>query len=127
MSGPGARGEQTFKAGEREVTVLFTNRALAGAEKRLGKGIVGVAQGLINGESGLSDVAILLQVGMEAHRADAKLGGSQISESQAFAVLDQAGFGEVAKAVMEAVAAVLGYSPADEGKAEEETAPGPNV
>lgn len=125
MAGPGARGEVTFKAGDREVTVLFTNRALAGAEKRLGKGIVGVAQGLINGESGMADVAILLQVGMEAHRADAKLGGNQISESQAFAVLDQAGFGEVAKSVMEAVASVLGYQA--EGETAEEPAPGPNV
>lgn len=125
MTGLGARGERTFKAGDREVTILFTNRALAGAEKRLGKGIVGVAQGLVNGASGIGDIAALLQVGMEAHRADIKAGGNQISEAQAYAALDQAGFATVAEAVMEAVAAVLSYS--SDAETAEETDPGPNA
>jgi len=66
-------------------------------------------------------VAILLQVGMEAARVDAKAGGNQVSLDQAYAVLDQAGFAAAASPVMEAVAAVLGYAgeaaAADEGEA----------
>lgn len=121
--GTGARGEETFKAGSREVTVLFTNRALAGAEKRLNKGIIGIAQGLIQGTTGISEVAVLLQVGMEASRVDTKTGGNQISLDQAYAVLDEAGFAAVAEPVMKAVAAVLGYT----GEDKPENGSGPNV
>lgn len=123
MAGTGARGEMTFKAGDREVTVLYTNRALAGAEKRIGKGIVAVAQGLVDGSSGLGDIAILLQVGMEASRVDTKAGGNQVSLDQAYAVMDLAGFAGVASPVMEAVAAVLGYT----NGAEAGSAPDPNA
>lgn len=119
----GARGEQTFQAGSREVTVLYTNRALAGAEKRLGKGIVGVAQGLLEGSSGLTEVAVLLQVGMEASRIDTKAGGRSVSLEDAYGILDRAGFGTVAAAVMQAVAAVLGYS----GEPTPEDDPAPNA
>lgn len=106
----GARGERSFSANGQTVTVLFTNRALAGAEKRLGKGIIGVAQGLVDGGSGLTEVAVLLQVGMEAARQDAKAGGRQVSLDDAYNVLDAAGFANVAGPVMEAVADVLGYT-----------------
>lgn len=119
----GARGERTFRANGREVTVLFTNRALAGAERRLGKGIVGVAQGLLDGASGLTEVAILLQTGMEASRIDSKVGGRSVTMDEAYQVLDQAGFGAVSGAVMEAVAAVLGYS----GEAASDAEPDPNA
>lgn len=108
-----ARGERTFKAGARDVTVLFTNRALANAEQRLEKGIIGVAQGLISGESGLTEVAVLLQVGMEAARVEARVGGGQVSLNDAYKVLDEAGFAAVTGPVMEAVAAVLSYAPSE--------------
>jgi hypothetical protein len=119
-----ARGERTFKSGSREVTVLFTNRALAGAEKRLGKGIIGIADGLLSGASGMAEIAVLLQVGMEAARVDARQGGQQISLEKAYDVLDEVGFAAVAQPVMEAVAAVLSYAPVDgdnviEGSAKE--------
>lgn len=105
----GARGERTFKAGTREVVVLFTNRALAGAEKRLNKGIIGLAQGFVDGTSGLTELAVLLQTGMEAARVDARLGGNQVGLDDAYKVLDEAGMANVAKPVLEAVAAVLNY------------------
>jgi hypothetical protein len=106
-----ARGERTFKVGQREVTVLFTNRALANAEKRLGKGIIGIADGLLSGGSGMAEIAVLLQVGMDAARVDARAGGQQISLDRAYEVLDEAGFAAVAQPVMEAIAAVLAYAP----------------
>lgn len=108
-----ARGERSFRAGAREVTVLFTNRALANAEQRLEKGIVGIAQGLMSGASGLTEIAVLLHVGMEAARIDGKLGGQSVSLNDAYKVLDDAGFTAVAGPVMEAVADVLSYT-ADE-------------
>lgn len=126
MSGSGARGERTFQVGGRTVTVLYTNRALAGAEKRLGKGIIGVAEGLLSGVSGMTEIAVLLQVGMEAARVDTKLGGSQISLDAAFEVLDKAGFGSVAAPVMEAIADVLSYK-VDETNVIENGDSDPNV
>lgn len=114
----GARGERTFRVGNRDITVLFTNRALAGAERRLEKGIIGIADGLLSGVSGMTEMAVLLQVGMEAARVDARAGGNQISLDRAYEVLDEAGFSAVAVPVMEAVAAVLAYKPEDDGAIE---------
>jgi len=68
-----ARGERVITAGEREVQVLFTNRALAGAEKELGRGVFDVLQGFQNGGP-LNDVVVLLRPGMEAARKDARVG-----------------------------------------------------
>lgn len=107
-----ARGEQTIQAGDREVPLLFTNRALAGAEKELGKGIVAVLQNFEDGAS-VSDVAILLRHGMEAARRDARTGGRPVSMLDAYDVLDEAGFAATMMAVVEGVAAVLQYDPED--------------
>jgi hypothetical protein len=113
-----ARGERTIQVGKNEVRVLFTNRAVAEAEKTLGKGILGVLQGFSDGRSGISDVAILLQCGMEAARTDAREGGKRVQLSDAYAVLDEVGFGQVTGPVMEAVAAVLSYDGQANGQAE---------
>lgn len=121
-----ARGERTFSAGSKEVTVLFTNRALATVEARLKKGIIGVAEGLVSGASGIADVAVLLQAGMEAHRIDAKLGGRSVSMDDAYKVLDKAGFAAVASPVMEAVAAVIGYKGEADEAVTESDEPDPN-
>lgn len=110
----GARGESTFRANGREVTVLFTNRALAGAEQRLKKGIIGISQGLLSGETGLTEIAVLLQVGMEAARVDARAGGRQVSLDDAYKVLDDAGFAAVAAPVLMAVADVLSFAAGDD-------------
>jgi len=107
---PGARGEATIQAGEREVHILFTNRALAEAESEMGKSVIGVAQGFAEGASGVSDIAHLLRAGMEAARRDAHTGGHVVSLNDAFQVLDEVGFTAVTVAVMEAVSAVLSFS-----------------
>jgi len=105
----GARGEATIQTDDGEVEVLFTNRALATAEKFLGRSIIGIAQGFVDGGSGITEVVRLLQVGMEAARRDARSGSRAVTLNDAFAVLKQAGFAAVAAAMMEAVAAVLSY------------------
>ena len=105
-----ARGEGVIQAGDREVQVLFTNRALAEAEDAMGKGIIGVADGFSSGQTGIRDVAYLLRAGMEAARREARDGRRPITMVDAYAVLDDAGFSAVTMVVMTAVADVLGYS-----------------
>jgi hypothetical protein len=105
----GARGESTLEANGREVRVLFTNRALADAEQKLGRSILAVVQGMTNGTTGLSETAQLLRVGMEAARRDAGEPGPAVALNTAFDVMDAAGYGQTAKVVMEAAAAVLSY------------------
>jgi len=107
---PGARGEATIQAGEREVHILFTNRALADAEAQIGKSIIGIAQGFAEGTTGVGDIAHLLRAGMEAARRDARAGGKVVTLNDAFQVLDEAGFTAVSVAVMEAVSAVLSFT-----------------
>ena len=109
----GARGERTIVTEEGEVRVLFTNRALIEAERAMGKRITGVAQGFVDGESGMTEIMHLLQAGMEAARHDAREGGRRISQNDALRLLDEIGFAGIAAPVMEAVAEVLSYEPAD--------------
>ena len=110
----GARGEGVILAGTDEVRVLFTNRALANAEQQLGKSVLGVAQGFVNGTSGISDLAQLLRAGMEAARHDAREARRAISLNEAYAVLDESGFSAVAEVVMMAVADVLSYGTSED-------------
>lgn len=110
----GARGEMTLNAGDRVVRILFTNRALADVEAKLGKGILAIANGLVDGTTGLVETAHLLRAGMEAARRDAGEPGPAVALNTAFDVMDAAGFGPVSTAVMEAVAAVLSYGQSGE-------------
>lgn len=109
-----AKGEGTIQAGEREVRVFFNNRALAQAEEATGKSIVALANGFSDGSVGIGDLAQLLRVGMDAARRELRLGGPAVRMTDAYEVLDWAGFAAVATAVMESVAAVLGYSAGDD-------------
>ncbi len=112
----GARGEVTVEVPGREpVTVLFTNRALADAERAVGKSVLEMARGAGDGRLGIADVAQLLYVGMEAARRDARAGGRSYNVNDAYEILDAAGFAAVAAAVMEAMAAVLSYDPGEGG------------
>lgn len=104
-----ARVGKIIQAGEREVKVLFTNRALAEAEQACGKSVIGIVNGLANGGSGIGEVASLLKAGMEAYRRDAKEGSKAISINDAYEVMDEAGFEAVTTVVMTAVAEVISY------------------
>lgn len=105
----GARSEKILKAGDREVRILFTNRALAEAEAQLGKSVIALAQGFAEGGSGVTDIATLLRSGMEASRRDTKSGGNPVTLNDAYDVMDEVGFSEVSVAVMTALAEVLSY------------------
>ena len=110
----GARGEVTIQLADREVTVLFTNRALGGVEQKIGRSILALAQGLADGGTGIGEVVILLQAGMEAARRDAREPGPAVALNTAYDVMDEAGFGQVAAAVMEAIGAVLTWGTSSE-------------
>jgi hypothetical protein len=107
----GARGENIIHVEGREVPILFTNRALMGVEKRLKKSILAIADGFASTDSGMTEVIVLLHVGMEAARVDSRAGGKPVTMDDAYEVIDKVGFAAVAAPVMEAVAVVLGYSP----------------
>ena len=123
MTPQGARGEGIIQHGETEYRVLFTNRALAEAESATGKSIIALAQGFSSGTTGIGDVARMLAVGLEAGRRDANAGGRTYTLLDAFRIMDEVGFTEVARVVMEAVAVVLkfgGEEQPGQGEAEAE-------
>lgn len=105
-----AYGEGVIVGDERDVVVFFNNRALAQVEAATGKSILAVADGFADGRTGVTDLAHILQAGMEGHRRQARAGGRPVTLNEAYEVLDEAGFSAVATTVMEAVASVLGYS-----------------
>ena len=111
----GARGESTIQAGDREVRVLFTNRALGDAEHQLERSIISVSRGLQDGTSGIREIVTLLRVGMEAARRDARESGRSITIVDAYDVMEHAGFATVTEAVMMSVAAVLSYGTEAQG------------
>jgi hypothetical protein len=110
----GARGEETIQVGDHEVRVLFTNRALAEVEGKLGQSIIKVLQDFTSGEAGITELVHLLRAGMEAHRKDVKAGGRMVSIGDAFEVFEAVGFQGVAEPVLLAVAAVLNYGASDD-------------
>lgn len=112
----GARGTARIVAGEREVEVLFTNRAVAEAEAAVGRSIVAILEGYQTGACGMTETVKLLRVGMEAARRDSRAGGRVVTEGDAFEVLDAAGYTRTLATLMEAIAFVLGYdADAEEG------------
>ena len=106
----GARGESIIRNGEIEYRVLLTNRALADAEIAIGKSTFVLARGFISGATGIGDTAQLLAVGLEAARRDAKAGGRTHTLVDAYRIMDEVGFTTAARAVMEAVGAILKFS-----------------
>ena len=111
---PGARGDVELQAGEHgAVRLIYTNRAIRDAELALGRGIIKVLMAARDSDLSVGDVAKLLQIGMEYARRDGQRGGRQVTEGEAFEVMDQAGFGPTAAAVFEGLSAVLSYDGQD--------------
>lgn len=104
----GARGEQIIQTDSGEVRLLYTNRALAQAEGRIGQGIVEILRDFETGGS-ISDVAELLRAGMQAARQEATGGTRPVRLQEAYEVLDDIGFAAAIEAVALGIAAVLGY------------------
>jgi len=110
----GARGEATITTPDGEVSILYTNKALADAERATGKSVLELVGSARDGRLGVGDIAQLLYVGMEAARRDARVGGRSHTINDAWGVLDAVGFGTVTIAVIGAMAAALNYEPGGE-------------
>lgn len=109
----GARGEAILTLDGTALPILFTNRALAQAEKAIGKPMLQLLQRLETSTLGIADTAQLLAIGLEFGRRDAKVGGSPVTLDDAWRVMDGLGFTTIITAVLGAVADVLAFDPGD--------------
>lgn len=120
----GARGEGFVETPDgKQYAILFTNRAIAEAERALKKSVIGMMRDFeAAGVAGLgvNEIGHLLYVGMEHGRRDAHAGGKQLSLSDAWDLMDVIGFAEATRVVLEAISAVLSYSPESEFAGEAE-------
>lgn len=116
----GARNEAIVRAGEREYRLVFTNRALAEAEKTAGVSILALIDGFTDNSSGINGLAHLMRAGLEAARRDARDGGRPYTLNQAFEILDKAGFTPVLTLVLEAISEVLSYDGANAADGDED-------
>jgi len=96
-----------------EIAVLYTSRSIANAEKLMGRGILEVLNAFSEGKSGFSDVAILLQSGMEGARRVLGTGGRRVTQEIAHDLIDEIGFLQVATPVFEALAEAISYNSAE--------------
>lgn len=104
----GARGERFIETKEGEIRLLFTNQALAEAEARMDKSILGCARDLLNGQAGIGEVAQLLRVGMQASNQDEGR-KKTVPLQRAYQIMDEVGFTTVMTDVLEGITAVLMY------------------
>jgi len=123
----GARNEAIIEANGREHRLLFTNRALAEAERTTSKSIVALLQGFSDGACGINELGHVMRAGLEAARRDGREGGKIRTLNEAFEILDEAGFVPVLQAVIESVSAVLGYDADDEDGDDEDGDSDPNA
>lgn len=119
----GARGEGFLTIDGEQVPVLFTNRALAEAEGILGKTVTELLQGAMERNLGMQDTAQLLRIGLEQARQDRGGRLNSYTMREVWRILDKLGFAAVAVVVLEAIAAVLGFS--GEKQQDEEDDEGP--
>lgn len=110
----GARGESILMVDDQEVRVLFTNRALAEAEKHLGRTMMTLARDASALNMGFGDVATLLRVGMEAARRDSGGQGRPVTQNDAFRVMDAIGFTAASDVVLNGLGTVLAYDPSED-------------
>jgi hypothetical protein len=107
----GARGEGYLELDGETFAVLFTNRALAEAERALGKSVVQIANAFGRDAIGVGDVAQLLTVGLEHARRDSRSRPQSYTINDAWDLLDKLGFAVVVEAVMLAIVQVISYRP----------------
>jgi len=103
----GARGEATIVTGDNEVQILYTNRALATAEKAMNRSILAVLQGFTDNSTRVGEVALLLRAGMESARRASSSGGRPVTIVDAYKLMDKVGFSAITTTVVEAIADVI--------------------
>lgn len=112
----GARGEAVVECGGRSYPVLFTNRALAEAEKALGKPALQIGYDAQRGQVSVGDTAELLRIGLEYGRRDAPWSHEPVRSPLAYEILDALGFQSAAVIVLNCLQEVLSYDPQAEGR-----------
>ena len=108
---------------DREVPLLYTNMALADVEARLGRSVVSVVQGFINGRSGVTEIGTLLRAGMEAGKKSSKQPGRTPTMEDAYEIMDELGMTKVAEEIMVIITEVLSFGANKEGEASEDEDP----
>lgn len=105
-----ARGQRTIETQDgNEITILFNNFALAEAEQRMGKSVLGVSRDFLNNAAGVSEVAQMLRAGMQAANRANGLRKEVVSLKDAFDVMDKIGFVTCMTTILEAMSDVLMY------------------
>ena len=107
----GARGEGILTVEGVEHRVLFTNRAMAEAERRTGRTISSLARAAAAGELTLNELVNLLVVGLEAAR-QSDHGAAVYTLQRAWDLMDSAGYMETMAVVIGAASEALTWSPA---------------
>jgi len=111
----GARGEGHIELLDENgnvietVPILFTNRAIAEAERLTGKSIFQLLNAVRQDAVGIGEVAQLLAVGMEAARREAQSGSRSLTINDAYRVMDHVGWKACAAVVYPALTAVFAY------------------
>ena len=108
----GARGEGYLELDGETYVILFTNRAIADAERATGKSILQLVNASQNDALGVGDLAHLLAVGLEWGRREGRQQGGAYNINDAWRLLDGLGFAVCLEVVLTALATVLAYRPA---------------
>jgi len=107
------RGEGSIQVGDREYQIFFNNRALAEAERVLGKSMGVLASQISTGLMSVGEVADLLRIGVNAARREFRLRVSPMNRDDALAIMDEIGFVPASQAVIEPLTEVLMYDPSE--------------
>ena len=104
----GARGEGYIDEENQQYPVLFTNRALAEAERALDQTILELMQNATR--LGINAMATLLKIGLEEARKERRDNHAAYTVPDAIRIMDEFGYGRVTTVVAGAMAAVVTYS-----------------
>jgi len=107
------RGEGSIEVGDREYQIFFNNRALAEAERVLGKSMGVLANQISTGLMSVGEVADLLRIGVNAARREFRLRITLMNRDDALAIMDEIGFVPASQAVIEPLTEVLMYDPSE--------------
>lgn len=100
-------GSTSFEFNGQTFRLLFSNRALADAEKMLGKSIPSIFKTIEN--VGFNDIAVMFFVGMDAAKRYYRLPGKRYSMNDTFQLMDEIGFIAITPIIAKAVGDVIQY------------------
>ena len=125
MAAGARRGEGLIEAGGKEYQLFFNNKALAEAERVLGKSMGVLATQISTGLMSIGEVADLIVVGANAARREFRTRAVMLNRDAALSIMDEIGFIPASQAVIEPLTEVLMYDPSDaqEDESGEEDSP----